>query len=110
MMIAGAGLAEWVKDAQLTEHAEVRARQRGFRERDVEVILRFGTHTDEGTLLTERDVRDGINELKRQIAALERLSGAAVVTDGNNIITPYHPKDTRARHMLRYAGRRRRRV
>lgn len=106
MKIAGAGLSEWVEQVQLTEHAEVRARQRGFREHDAEVILTFGTATDEGGVLTDRDARRAIDELKRQIAAVERLAGAAVVTDGLHVITIYHSRRTRSQHMLRRAGRR----
>lgn len=106
MKIAGAGLSEWVKRVQLTEHAEIRARQRGFRGHDAEIILTFGTPTDEGGVLTDRDARRAVEELKRQISALERLAGAAVVTDGLQVVTLYHPRQTRKQHMLRRAGRR----
>lgn len=107
MLIAGAGLAEWV---QVTQHADVRARQRGFRDEDVELILTYGTDTDEGAVLTAADARRGVEVLKRQIAAIERLTGAAVVTDGAQVVTLYHPRPGRARHMLRRAGRRCRRA
>jgi len=106
-MIAAAELYEWV---QVSQHAEARARQRGFRKDDVELILAYGTETDEGTVLTAGDARRGIEALKRQIAAIERLAGAAVVTDGEQVVTLYHSRPGRARHMLRRAGRRCRRT
>ncbi len=90
-------------------HAELRARQRGFRDADVELILAFGTDTDNGAILTSADAERGVAALKRQIADLERLAGAAVVTEGGTVVTLYHARPTRARHMLRNAGRRCRR-
>lgn len=94
---------------RLTDHAEVRARQRGFRPADAEVVLNYGTPTDDGAVLTTKDAQRGIEALKRQIAALERLTGAAVVAEGEHVITLYHPRPGRTRHMLRRAGRRCRR-
>ena len=91
-------------------HAELRARQRGFRDADVELILAFGTDTDNGAILTSADAERGVAALKRQIADLERLTGAAVVTEGDTVVTLYHARQTRARHMLRNAGRRCRRL
>lgn len=106
-MIAAAEIYEWMQGPQ---PAEASARQRGFRKDDVELILACGRETDEGTVLTAGGARRGIEALKRQIAAIERLAGAAVVTDGPTVITLYRPQRGRARHMLRRAGRRCRRA
>ena len=90
---------------RVSSHADSRARQRGFRRSDIELILTFGTPTDDGTVLTRNDAQRSVEALKRQIAALERLSGAAVVTDGPSVITVYHARAGRTRHLLRRAGR-----
>ena len=90
---------------RISLHADSRARQRGFRRSDIDLILTFGTPTDDGTVLTRRDAQRSVEALKRQIADLERLSGAAVVTDGPSVITLYHARAGRTRHLLRRAGR-----
>lgn len=93
----------------LSEHANVRSRQRGFRSSDVDLVLQHGTAGEDGTVLTSKDVNRRLVDLKREMAALERLAGTAVVTDGSAIITMYHANERRQRHMLRRSGRRCRR-
>jgi hypothetical protein len=83
----------------LTKHALARVRQRGLRERDVDFILRFGTDTGDGVILSARDAQQVIAEAKRYIGLAERLKNKMVVDDGNVIITVLHT-DRRQQHRL----------
>jgi len=46
-------------ELNFTHHALARARQRGFRENDAEIVYRLGTPVDkDAVLLTNKDVAD----------------------------------------------------
>ena len=57
---------------RLTRHAERRCAQRGYRAKDLELILEYGTRTAEGVLLRHRDIRAHVEELRRQIRVMEK--------------------------------------
>jgi hypothetical protein len=86
----------------LTHHASIRVRQRGFRERDVEVILEHGTPTHDGVLLTSRDVSERVAEYRRRIGELERLRGAAVFLEEGHVVSVYRPSAAKVRRMIRH--------
>ncbi len=88
-------------DLHLTRHAEVRMRQRGVRERDLDLMIEHGTLTDDGVLLTRRDAAAAIGEHRRAIAQLERLKGTAVILDGATVLSVYRPDREKSRRMLR---------
>ncbi len=85
----------------LTHHAQVRMRQRGYRVFDIDLVHRYGTEGQEAVVLTRSDVERGVRRLKREIQALERLNGTAVVTAGEVVQTVYRPKKRRMRRFLR---------
>jgi len=91
----------------LTQHASNRIRQRGFRERDVDVILEHGTPTHDGVLLTGKDVAEQVSEYRRRIGSLERLSGAAVFLEEGRVVSVYRPKPAKVRRMIRHGRGRR---
>jgi hypothetical protein len=93
----------------LTRHAEVRLRQRGLRERDVEVVLAHGTPTPEAVVLTNKDVDRVVGECRRLIAQLERLRGTAVFTREEVVVTTFRPEPEQLRVLMRRARRGRRR-
>jgi hypothetical protein len=85
----------------LTRHAEARIWQRGLTEKDIDVVLRLGADTGDAVVLTNKVVDSQIAEYKRTIAQLERLRGAAVIVDGDAVLTAYRPRRWKMRRMLR---------
>jgi hypothetical protein len=83
---------------KITRHAEARIRQRGFREDDVTILMKYGREMPNGTLvLTDRDVRREMEMMRRHISRLDRLRGmTAVVIDGR-VVTVYRA-DKSSRH------------
>jgi hypothetical protein len=76
--------------ATITAHAAARVRQRGFRERDISVLLLCGSNMEDGTLMmTDRDVEREIEARRKQIALLERLRGMTAVVAGGSVVTVY---------------------
>jgi hypothetical protein len=84
----------------ITNHAQVRMRQRGFRGSDIELVLAHGTESNEAVVLTKSDVECAVRRLKRQIQALERLNGTAIVTAGEVVQTVYRPRKRKMRKFL----------
>lgn len=78
-------------DLRLTQHAEVRMRQRGFRKADVDLILRAATRVaDDAFFLTDQDAAREIEWRKREIQQLERLRGSKIIVVGDALVTLYH--------------------
>ena len=91
---------------ELTDHARSRLRQRGFRERDIALVLTFGTPGSRGRyLLRARDVLAAIRDLKRTMADLQRLRNAVVVVEDDSVVTVYHSATRRARRALGHQRR-----
>lgn len=84
----------------LSEHAEARLRQRGYRERDVEAVIAYGTECAEAIVLTDKDVRRAIEAKKRESQDLERLRGTTVVVQDGVVATVYRPDRPRMRRFL----------
>jgi len=81
---------------KLTHHAQVRIRQRGFREDDADLVFRVGTRVaDDAILLTSKDVARAIQNRKQEIQKLERLRGSKVIVEGETLITIYHETQRR---------------
>ncbi|GAB2185293.1 hypothetical protein [Roseibium sp. LAB1] len=78
-------------ELNFTHHALARARQRGFRENDAEIVYRLGTPVAKDAVqLTNKDVADAIEKMKREMRQLERLRGSKVIVEGDTLITLYH--------------------
>lgn len=92
-------------DQTLTRHAETRIRQRGLTEKDIDVVLEIGADTGDAVVLTNRIVDAQIAAHKRSIAQLERLRGAAVIVEGDAVLTAYRPRRWKMRRMLRSRSR-----
>ena len=90
-----------------SQHAQVRMRQRGLSERDIELIVRCGSTVRRGLrLLRGQDIDHEMRRLKRRIQDLERLRNCAVVMDDNTVITCYHLHGEAGRHALKRTKRR----
>lgn len=78
-------------DLHLTDHAEVRMRQRGFRKADVDLVLEVATRVaDDAFLLTDQDAAREIEKRRREIQQLERLRGSKLIVEGGALVTLYH--------------------
>lgn len=75
---------------EFSRHAARRVRQRGLRDRDVELVIECGTPVaSDGVVLLARDAEREIARRKREIQALERLRGCKVVVADGIIVTCY---------------------
>ena len=75
----------------ITRHARSRMSQRGIRETDLEVILTHGTEIGrDRIMLKKRDAAKVIQDLKKQIANVERLTDKVLVVEEGQLITAYH--------------------
>lgn len=72
---------------ELSKHAHVRVRQRGYRASDLDLVMRFGTTTATGAVLTRRDAEDAGRRLRDAARRLEHLVDAYVVVRGSTAIT-----------------------
>jgi hypothetical protein len=87
-------------ELHLTNHAEARMRQRGFRNSDVDLVLSVGTRTDEDAFcLTDQDAGREIQRRKREIQQLERLRGTKMIVRGDALVTIYHSERKLKRHL-----------
>ncbi len=84
----------------ISRHAKERIRQRGYRERDLGLIVEHGTSTGDGFALTARDVAHRVGELKREINLLLRLKGSFVAVAGGTVMSVYRPDRRRRRRLL----------
>ena len=62
----------------VTQHASCRAKQRGYRDGDIELINEFGEPVPEGVLLTRKRAEDAMGELAQERKSVKRLSGATL--------------------------------
>jgi hypothetical protein len=82
----------------LSFHAQQRARQRGTKGSDINLIVIYGTETRDGYFLRHKDIEDAEKEHKKK---LYRLSGRYVVVKDDTVITVYHPCKQRRKRVLR---------
>lgn len=85
---------------RLTKHAEVRMQQRGRRPKDIEFVLRHGTETPEGILLTRRDVDAIEQEARRVIALAHKLQNVFVPCVDGTVKTVFKASNAQQRRML----------
>ncbi len=97
-----------MKKLGYTKHGEQRAKQRGFRGSDVELIRRCGTPVEdrhaEVYLLRNKDVEREISARKQEIQRLEGMRGSQVVIINNQLVTVLHTSRSYAKSLLRRAG------
>jgi hypothetical protein len=82
-------------------HAQKRLRQRGLSDADIRLIFVHGTETRDGYLLRDKDVIRAEKEMRSEICRLHRLAGKYMVSDGDTLITSYHPRRKRQKRILR---------
>ncbi len=89
-------------DITYTRHAETRMQQRGIREKDIPLIIEWGTQVDdEAWIALRRDVAREIEIRKREIQVLERLANCKVVMRGKSVVTAYPSRPADQKRTLR---------
>jgi hypothetical protein len=105
----------------ITAHCAVRARQRGYRHTDFEMVESIGTWMREGIFVRRRDVDSKLHRLSaqlrrkrgegiegnddgeiiREIERLQRLPGTFTPVDGGHALSIYRPSKRRLKRILR---------
>jgi hypothetical protein len=84
-----------------TGYALIRARQRGIRQADIDLIVRYGTATSKGVIVTRQDFAHAEREAKHLISRLSHLVGKFAATDGEDVITVFHATKRQRRLQIR---------
>jgi len=83
-----------------SKHAQARARQRGYRDSDIDFVIKHGTNVDDGSFLTDGDVHKAIEKRKQEIQQFSRLKGTVVILQENVVVTVYRPDTRRAKKLI----------
>ena len=83
-----------------SKHAQARARQRGYRDSDIDFVMKHGTDVDDGSFLTDGDVHRAIEKRKQEIQQFSRLKGTVVILRRNMVATVYRPDKRRAQKLI----------
>lgn len=92
-----------MKTLALTQHAAVRAAQRGIAQSDIELIVLIGTEVEAGYFVREKDYLEAEQVVKSFLQRLRRVVGKRVVLASGQIITTYHASDFHGRRLMRRA-------
>ena len=85
---------------ELCFHAKQRCNKRGYRKKDIDLVLEYGDLTKDGVMLTRQNAALVISEHKKEIQALERLAGTFVVLNERSVTTVYRPSKRKQRRQL----------
>jgi len=83
-----------------SKHAQARARQRGYRDSDIDFVMKHGTDVDDGSFLTDGDVHRAIEKRKQEIQQFSRLKGTVVIVSGNTAVSIYRPDKRRTKKLI----------
>ncbi len=87
----------------ISHHAEERARQRGFRHKDLELVMELGTPIHDGFLLTGSDVERFECAMKQELRKLRRLRCTFVAITGDTVMSVYRPDGPKRRRLFEEA-------
>jgi len=85
---------------RITKHAEARMQQRGRRPQDIEFVVRHGTETPAGILLTASDAAAIEREARRMIEMAGKLRNILVPCEGGAIKTVFRASRDQQRRLL----------
>lgn len=95
-------------DFLMTDHAETRKQQRGFRNVDIELLISLGEpFGSDGYRISRKFAQREISRMKKQIQQLERLAGSIAVVCEGSLVTVHHGEHTKATRRRRNGGKRR---
>lgn len=85
----------------LSGHAAMRARQRGYRASDLELVERYGTVTSRGVVLLRSDVERLRQNQARLLSRLDRLVGSAVIVRDDTVVSVFRATRMQRRKWVR---------
>jgi len=91
----------------MTDHAEVRKQQRGFRNADIDILLSLAEPCGcDGYRLSHKTAQNEIGRLKAQIQQIERLAGSIAVICEVSVVTVHHGENSKSNGRRRSGGTR----
>jgi hypothetical protein len=84
----------------LSQHAEVRAKQRGLRTDDIRIVCEHGTQTERGYIFTKKDAVQLEAEARDLIRRAARLRGVLVPVAEGVIKTAFKATHAQQRQIL----------
>lgn len=94
-------------DFRMTDHAEMRKQQRGFRNVDMDLLLSLGEPCGrEGYRVSRQSAQCEIARLKAQIQQIERLAGSIAVVCEGSVVTVHHGENAKSNRRRHNGGRR----
>ena len=92
-------------DFHLTDHAEKRKQQRGFRSADIDLLLSLGEPCGcDGYRVSHQTARNEIERLKARIQQIERLAGSIAVVCEGSVVTVHHGENNKSNCRRRRGG------
>ncbi len=95
-----------MKAMSLTNHAIVRAIQRGISDDDLSLIMLIGTEVADGFFVRNKDCEATERHLRHLADRVRRLKGKRMVVAEDRIVTTYHASHKTERRLLRRAEQR----
>jgi hypothetical protein len=93
-------------DFHMTDHAETRKQQRGFRNADIELMLSLGEPCGcDGYQVSHQVAQSEIGRLKAQIQQIERLAGSIAVICEGSVVTVHHGENSKSNCRRRSGGK-----
>jgi len=94
-------------DFHMTDHAEARKQQRGFRNADIDLLLSLGEPCGcDGYRVSHQVAQGEIGRLKAQIQQIERLAGSIAVICEGSVVTVHHGENAKSNRCRRNGGKR----
>jgi len=94
-------------DYHMTDHAEMRKQQRGFRNADIDLLLSLGESCGcDGYRVSHQTAQNEIRRLKAKIQQIERLVGSIAVVCENSVVTIHHGENKKSNSRRRRGGSR----
>jgi hypothetical protein len=75
----------------ITNHADKRMQKRGISKKDLDCLMKYGSQTRNGYLITKKDAQLLTQHLKQEISRIERLASkqTLVIVKGNTLVTTF---------------------
>jgi hypothetical protein len=84
-------------DIRMTDHAEMRKQQRGFRNVDMDLLLSLSEPCGrDGYRVSRQSAQSEIARLKAQIQQIERLAGSIAVVCEGSVVTVHHGENAKS--------------
>jgi hypothetical protein len=88
-----------IQELNWSLHGGQRRQQRGFKSIDPFLLQTFGERVEDGYLMTNQSINQAQHALKQLIQRLDHLKGAALIEEGNTVVTCYRADKKRIRRL-----------